>query len=209
MCKKIDYKELYEVLEAYNAKVNLTAIEGYENYMVKHIEDSKLGLPYISGRVLDIGSGAGFPGLVIKNEKPECDVTLIDSVRKKVDYLKHVIERFGLEGIRAVHTRIEDFPEREAFDTVTARAVARLVTLAEYALPFVRKGGAFVAYKTPDDAELKEAERAIELMGGRVETVKNLTPGDMSRRLIVIRKVKSTPAGYPRRMNKPRTSPLT
>lgn len=209
MCKKIDYKELYEVLEAYNAKVNLTAIEGYENYMVKHIEDSKLGLPYISGRVLDIGSGAGFPGLVIKNEKPECDVTLIDSVRKKVDYLKHVIERFGLEGIRAVHTRIEDFPEREAFDTVTARAVARLVTLAEYALPFVRKGGAFVAYKTPDDAELKEAERAIELMGGRVETVKDLTPGDMSRRLIVIRKVKSTPAGYPRRMNKPRTSPLT
>ena len=209
MCKKIDYKELYEVLEAYNAKVNLTAIEGYENYMVKHIEDSKLGLPYISGRVLDIGSGAGFPGLVIKNEKPECDVTLIDSVRKKVDYLKHVIERFGLEGIRAVHMRIEDFPEREAFDTVTARAVARLVTLAEYALPFVRKGGAFVAYKTPDDAELKEAERAIELMGGRVETVKDLTPGDMSRRLIVIRKVKSTPAGYPRRMNKPRTSPLT
>lgn len=209
MCKKIDYKELYEVLEAYNVKVNLTAIEGYENYMVKHIEDSKLGLPYISGRVLDIGSGAGFPGLVIKNEKPECDVTLIDSVRKKVDYLKHVIERFGLDGIRAVHTRIEDFPEREAFDTVTARAVARLVTLAEYALPFVRKGGAFVAYKTPDDAELKEAERAIGMLGGRVETVKDMTPGDMSRRLIVIRKVKSTPAGYPRRMNKPRTSPLT
>lgn len=209
MCKKIDYKELYEVLEAYNAKVNLTAIEGYENYMVKHIEDSKLGLPYISGRVLDIGSGAGFPGLVIKNEKPECDVTLIDSVRKKVDYLKHVIERFGLEGIRAVHMRIEDFPEREAFDTVTARAVARLVTLAEYALPFVRKGGAFVAYKTLDDAELKEAERAIGMLGGRVETVKDMTPGDMSRRLIVIRKVKSTPAGYPRRMNKPRTSPLT
>ena len=108
MCKKIDYKELYEVLEAYNAKVNLTAIEGYENYMVKHIEDSKLGLPYISGRVLDIGSGAGFPGLVIKSEKPECDVTLIDSVRKKVDYLKHVIERFGLEAyarcIRASRT---------------------------------------------------------------------------------------------------------
>lgn len=87
--------------------------------------------------------------------------------------------------------------------------MARLVTLAEYALPFVRKGGAFVAYKTLDDAELKEAERAIGMLGGRVETVKDMTPGDMSRRLIVIRKVKSTPAGYPRRMNKPRTSPLT
>ena len=135
------YEKLYGLLTEWNGKFNLTAIKSKEDFEIKHIRDSMLGLPFINGKVLDVGSGAGFPGLVIKIEKPECDVTLIDSVRKKTDYLTTVINELGLSGIRAVHTRVEDITERESFDTVTARAVAPLVTLAEYCLPFVRLGG--------------------------------------------------------------------
>ena len=138
------YEKMYDILTEWNGKFNLTAIRSKEDFEVKHIRDSMLGLPFISGRVLDIGSGAGFPGLVIKIEKPETDVTLIDSVRKKTDYLSFAVEALGLEGIRAVHTRIEDFTDRD-FDTVTARAVAPLNVLAEYCLPFVRTGGSVVA----------------------------------------------------------------
>lgn len=143
MCKKIAYDKLYGILCEYNEKINLTAISGYEDFSVKHIKDSMLGLPYVSGKVLDIGSGAGFPALVLKNEKPELDITMLDSVRKKVNYLNYIIETFGLEKIRAVHARIEDLPEPGKYDTVTARAVAKLAVLAEYALPFLKIGGSF------------------------------------------------------------------
>ena len=209
--RKINYTELFNMLSEYNSWFNLTAITSFEEFMVKHVEDSRLGLEFISGRVLDIGSGAGFPALVIKNELPETDVTMTDSVRKKTDFLSAVIERFGLDGARAIHTRIEDFPECESFDTVTARAVARLNVLAEYALPFVRVGGAFVAYKSENiDVEIAEAEKAITLLGGKIERVAEKKLGDdITRKLVIIRKIGKTRGNYPRKGNKPRTDPIT
>lgn len=203
------YEKLYGLLTEWNGKFNLTAIKSKEDFEIKHIRDSMLGLPFINGKVLDVGSGAGFPGLVIKIEKPECDVTLIDSVRKKTDYLTAVINELGLSGIRAVHTRVEDIKEKESFDTVTARAVAPLVTLAEYCLPFVRLGGAMVAYKSSEtEEELAAAGYAISLLGGKIEKNELFDLDENTkRRILVIRKVKHTPPGYPRKGNKPRISP--
>ena len=204
------YEKLYGILTEYNARFNLTAIKSKEDYYTKHIADSMLGLPYVSGKVLDIGSGAGFPALVLKIEKPEVDVTMVDSVGKKVGYLQTVIEKLGLHGITALHSRIEDMKERESYDTVTARAVARLATLTEYCLPFVKTGGVFVAYKSADtEEEIKEAGRVIELLGGRTEIndVFDLD-GETKRRIIVIRKIKPSPPSYPRKGNKPRKDPV-
>lgn len=208
--KKIDYTELFKILTEYNSKFNLTAIKTYEDFSVKHVKDSELGLPFVSGKVLDIGSGAGFPALVLKNEKPEIDITMSDSVGKKVNYLNFVIEKFGIEGARAVHTRIEDLEELENYDTVTARAVAGLNVLAEYALPFLKLGGSFVAYKAAkSDDEINEAKRAIKMLGGKIEKVVDIPlTEEISRRLVIIRKIGTTPKGYPRKGNKPRLSPL-
>ena len=204
------YEKLFRLLSDRNEKINLTAIKSKEDFEVKHVRDSMLGLPYINGKVLDVGSGAGFPGLVIKIEKPETVVTLIDSVRKKTDYLSEAIKELGLENITAVHTRIEDMAGKESYDTVTARAVARMATLAEYCLPFVKTGGAFVAYKSEGgEEELNEAEKVIRLLGGKVERDELLSlDEDTKRRIIVIRKVRPSPAGYPRSGNKPRLKPI-
>lgn len=207
--KKI-YEKLYDLLTEWNAKFNLTAIKSREDFEIKHIKDSMLGLPFISGRTLDIGSGAGFPGLVIKIEKPETEITLVDSVRKKTEYLKAAVAALGLTGVTVVHSRIEDLPGKGTYDTVTARAVAPMRTLAEYCLPFVKTGGAAVAYKSENaEDEIKEAERAIAVLGGRIERDELLElDGDTRRRIVVIRKIKETPAVYPRKGNKPRLSPL-
>lgn len=204
------YEKLYNLLTEYNSRFNLTAIKGYEDYLVKHVRDSMLGLPYVSGRVLDIGSGAGFPALVLKTEKPELDVTMTDSVGKKVNYLSAVIDALEMTGIRAVHTRIEDMKDFGAYDTVTARAVARLSVLAEYGLPFVRIGGALVAYKAADcGEEIKEAGRAVKLLGGKIERIDEIKlTDDITRTIIVVRKTSPSPKGYPRKGNKPRLSPL-
>ena len=204
------YEKLYNLLTEYNSRFNLTAIKGYEDYLVKHVRDSMLGLPYVNGRVLDIGSGAGFPALVLKTEKPELDVTMTDSVGKKVNYLSAVIDALEMTGIRAVHTRIEDLKDFGAYDTVTARAVARLAVLAEYGLPFVRTGGTLVAYKAADcGEEIKEAGRAIKLLGGEIERADEIKlTDDITRTIIVVRKKAPSPKGYPRKGNKPRLSPL-
>lgn len=204
------YEKLYSLITEWNNKFNLTAIKTKEDFEIKHIRDSMIGLPYIKGKVLDIGSGAGFPGLVIKIEKPETDVTLVDSVRKKVDYLKTVIDELGLSGITALHTRIEDMGGKESFDTVTARAVAPMNVLAEYCLPFVKQGGRMVAYKSENaEEELKEAVRAIKILGGKVEENRIFElDEETKRRIIVIKKVSKTPGAYPRSGNKPRLKPL-
>lgn len=204
------YEELYELLTEYNSKFNLTAIKSKEDYYTKHIADSMLGLPYVKGKVLDIGSGAGFPALVLKTENPDLDITMVDSVGKKINYLNAVIEKLGLKGIIAVHNRIEDIGGHESYDTVTARAVARLNVLAEYALPYLKTGGHFVAYKASDsDEEIKEAKYAIGLLGGRIKDIKEeILDENTVRRIVIIEKIKNTPSSYPRKNNKPRISPL-
>ena len=205
------YEGLYDILSEYNSKFNLTAIKSKEDYYLKHIADSMLGLPYIKGKVLDIGSGAGFPAFVIKTELPETDITMVDSVGKKVTYLNEVIKKLGLESIKALHCRIEDIGRREYYDTVTARAVARLNVLAEYALPYLKKGGLLVAYKAADcDEEIKEAEYDVKLLGGKIRGIEEKKLDENTyRRIILIEKIGASPVGYPRKNNKPRLSPLT
>ena len=208
--RKIDYSELFEILSEYNSKFNLTAITTYEDFLIKHIEDSKLALKYVGGNVLDIGSGAGFPALVLINENPKIKLTMTDSVGKKVNYLNFIIQKFGLENAEAVHTRIEDFDRKEYYDTVTARAVAKLNVLAEYALPFLKKDGLFIAYKSNNcDEEIEESKNALKILGGTIEKIEEIPlTADITRKLILIRKTKKTDDAYPRKGNKPRSNPL-
>lgn len=210
MKNELIYQKIYEMLVSANEKFNLTRITDYDDFITKHVKDSMLGLPLIKGKVLDIGSGAGFPGLVFAVENGSLDVTMLDSVGKKVNYVNTVISALGLKNARAIHSRVEDLPDKGAFDTVTARAVARLNVLAEYALPFVKIGGAFIAYKSGDsEEEINEAKYAIKILGGKIERVMEEVLDEQTvRKIIVVRKISRSPALYPRKGNKARLNPL-
>lgn len=201
-----------DFLLAQNALFNLTSITDPDEVEVKHFLDSLAALPYVHGSLLDVGSGAGFPAVPLQLVRGKENCLLIDSLRKRVDFLTELIARLGLsDTTSARHARIEDLPVSLQFDTVVARAVSRLPTLAEYCLPFVRVGGTFIAYKSADaDAELAEAAHALCVLGGELETVVSVHIDglDAVRKLIVIRKVKPSPPSYPRGGNKPRKSPL-
>lgn len=205
------YETYYKELIDWNEKYNLTAITDKDEVYLKHFKDSVLIKDHFSfgSSLLDIGSGAGFPAIPLKIERPDLSVIMIDSVNKKVNFLIHMIEELRLELINAYHVRIEDLKLRN-FDYVTARAVAPLVTLAEYAIPFLKVGGEFIAYKSADiDEEIDAAQKAINFLGGKVENIicKNLTD-DIVRKFVVIKKISPTPSGYPRSGNKPRLKPL-
>ena len=201
-----------EMLTERNEKVNLTAITDPDEIRVKHFTDSLAAIDLIKtgATVLDIGSGAGFPGIPLKIARDDISVTLLDSVNKKVAFMNDVIADLGLKNIEAVHARIEDFPHKGEFDVAVSRAVAELTTLAEYALPFVKVGGTFVAYKSEKaEAEAATAGNAVALLGGRLREIRevNVAPG-LTRRLIVIDKIDPTPLKYPRGKNLPRLKPL-
>lgn len=168
--------EMYDTYLSYllevNSHTNLTTITDPKEVEIKHFKDSLTVLDYISenAKVLDIGSGAGFPGIPLRIEK-NFDLTLVDSVNKKVVFMNEVIEKLSLENTRAIHTRAEDYAKdnRESFDVVVSRAVANMATLSELCLPFVKVGGIFIAMKGPKvDEELKDAENAIDILGGKV-----------------------------------------
>ena len=201
-----------EMLTERNEKVNLTAITDPDEIRVKHFTDSLAAIELIKtgATVLDIGSGAGFPGIPLKIARDDISVTLLDSVNKKVAFMNDVIADLGLKNIEAVHARIEDFPHKGEFDVAVSRAVAELTTLAEYALPFVKVGGTFVAYKSEKaEAEVAAAGNAVALLGGRLREIRevNVAPG-LTRRLIVVDKIDPTPLKYPRGKNLPRLKPL-
>ncbi len=201
-----------EMLTERNEKVNLTAITDPDEIRVKHFTDSLAAIDLIKtgATVLDIGSGAGFPGIPLKIARDDISVTLLDSVNKKVAFMNEVIADLGLKNIEAVHARIEDFPHKGEFDVAVSRAVAELTTLAEYALPFVKVGGTFVAYKSEKaEAEAAAAGNAVALLGGRLREIRevNVAPG-LTRRLIVVDKIDPTPLKYPRGKNLPRLKPL-
>lgn len=201
-----------EMLTERNEKVNLTAITDPDEIRVKHFTDSLAAIDLIKtgAAVLDIGSGAGFPGIPLKIARDDISVTLLDSVNKKVAFMNDVIADLGLKNIEAVHARIEDFPHKGEFDVAVSRAVAELTTLAEYALPFVKVGGTFVAYKSEKaEAEAAAAGNAVALLGGRLREIRevNVAPG-LTRRLIVVDKIDPTPLKYPRGKNLPRLKPL-
>lgn len=201
-----------EMLRERNEKINLTAIIEPEEVKVKHFLDSCSAAELLPGdaSVLDIGSGAGFPGLPLKIVRPDLTVTLLDSVNKKVAFMNDVVAELKLSGVTAVHARIEDFPHKGEYDAVVSRAVAELSTLAEYALPFVKIGGAFIAYKSGKaESEAEAAASAITLLGGRVREIREaFVAAGLTRKLIIIDKIAPTPPKYPRGKNLPRLKPL-
>lgn len=212
------FREYYRMLMEENSKYNLTSIRGEEEVAVKHFLDSLtcLGMLDLNGEfVVDLGSGAGFPGIPLKIMRPEMDLLLVDSVNKKVEFLKALIKRLGLEKAGARWDRAENMGSgdvyRERAGVVVSRAVAPLGVLAELCLPLVRVGGCFLAMKGPGvEEEMETARKAVDIMGGKVEKVENLRlpliPED--RRLILVRKESATPEGYPRRPGIPAKKPI-
>lgn len=207
----------YELVVSWNEKINLTAITDKKEFAFKHILDSVLPFACFSknAKLIDVGAGAGFPSIPLKILRPDLDITMLDSLNKRVNFLNLVIETLGLEKIRAIHGRCEDvakdFMFREKFDYGVARAVAALPTLLEYVLPFVKVGGQMLAYKSVQaQSELDLSTRAQNILGGRSVDIKKYMIYEISseRNIIVINKQSHTPAGYPRSGNKAKSNPL-
>ena len=217
MGEKRDLLEKFRLLLLeYNQKYNLTAILEEKDVYYKHFLDSAAGVDLFEegAKVAEIGSGAGFPSMVLKILRPDLEFSLFESVGKKCEFLRAVVDNFGFTGMHIYNIRAEDAARdekfRERFDFVTARAVARMNTLCEYCLPFVKVGGKFIAYKSGDITEINEAKNAYKILGGRLSDVKEyaLPEGYGDRVLAVVEKIKATPLKYPRGQGKERKNPL-
>ena len=201
------YRIYADTLEETNKVMNLTAIEGEDETARLHFLDSAalLTLAVFDGkRVIDVGTGAGFPGLALKIARPEIELVLLDSLDKRIGFLRETCDRLGFDDVSCVHARAEEAPKawRGGFDIAVSRAVARLNVLCELCLPLVKTGGLFIAMKGPDHTEeLREAKNAIRLLGAEIEAEKDyLIPGtEVRHSAILIRKTAQTPAKYPRR----------
>jgi 16S rRNA (guanine527-N7)-methyltransferase len=212
------FQRYYEELIRWNRRVNLTAIVDYEEVQLKHFLDSLTVALLIdeSCRLLDVGTGAGFPGVPLKIVFPDIAVTLVESVKKKAAFLDHLVDCLGLDGVEVVAERAEtlahDERYRERFDVAVSRGVADLAVLAELTLPFCVVGGLFIAMKKGDiDNEVSFALRAVELLGGRLKEVRPVELAEFAgeaRSLVIIEKVSSTPPRYPRRPGIPKKRPL-
>lgn len=206
------FEKYGQMLIETNKKFNLTTIDEPDQIKIKHFQDSLTIKSYINEgmKVLDIGSGAGFPGIPLRIEK-DFDLTLIDSVNKKVNFMNQVIEELDLKNTRAIHVRAEDFAKehREEFDMVISRAVANLSTLSEYALPFLKVGGIFIAMKGPKaEEEYEDAKNALKILGGELINIDSMDLHGNTRKNILIKKVRSTKKKYPRGKNLPKKNPL-
>lgn len=211
--------EYYRLLVEWNSFMNLTGITEFSEVVQKHFVDS-LSIVKVKNmndvdNLIDVGTGAGFPGLPLKIVFPHLKVTLLDSLNKRIDFLNAVIEKTGLTGIETIHGRAEDFAKpglkREIYDLCVSRAVANLATLSEYCLPYVKIGGEFIPYKSGKVAdELQDAKSAVFLLGGKVESCENFDlPGsDIHRSLVRIKKVGGCPKKYPRKAGMPSKVPL-
>lgn len=197
----------YQLLLSWNEKMNLTRITNQEEVYLKHFYDSltlykEIKLETVD-TLCDVGSGAGFPGIVLKIAFPNLDITLIDSLQKRVNYLNEIIKELKLSNIRAIHTRCEDYARvnREKYEVVTARAVANLKVLSELCLPLVKENGYFIAMKGKATEELDEAKAMIGTLGGKIEHINefNLPLEESNRTLIKIKKEKKTDKIYPRK----------
>ena len=213
------FQKYYELLVEWNSFMNLTAITEYEEVFKKHFIDSLSivkAYDFTKSEIslIDIGTGAGFPGLPIKIAFPNVKITLLDSLQKRIKFLNEVIEQLELTDIDTVHGRVEDYakPEklREKYDICVSRAVANLSTLSEYCLPFVNKGGKFISYKSEKlTEELQQAEKAVSVLGGKVNNQVDymLPSSDIYRNLLIIDKVKPTPKKFPRKAGLPAKEP--
>ena len=211
------FNEYMELLLEWNEKINLTAITQKDEIILKHFIDSLTILKYIQKNqiVIDVGTGAGFPGIPLKIVNSDLNITLLDSLNKRINFLNEVIDKLKLTKIEAVHGRAEDLGRdkkyRESFDVATSRAVANLSTLLEYLMPFVKVGGICICMKGPNiEKELEEAKKAIAELGGKLEKVDKiyLPNSDIERNIIIIRKVNKTKNMYPRKAGTPAKSPI-
>ncbi len=217
--QKQQFIRYYELLVEWNKVMNLTGITEFEEVLLKHFTDSlsiakAVDLKEINS-CIDVGTGAGFPGIPLKIAFPHLQVTLLDSLNKRLKFLDQVILELNLDGIETVHGRAEDGARkaqyREQYDLSVSRAVSRLASLCEYCMPYVREGGCFVSYKSGKAAEeIQEAGKAIQVLGGKLIKEENfcLPETDMERALVVIRKVKPTPKKYPRKAGMPTKEPI-
>lgn len=214
------FAKFMDFMIEWNDRVRLTSITEETEVIDKHFVDSLTALKAKvikdHDKVLDLGTGGGFPGIPLKIINPTIDLVMLDSRLKKIEYLKEVIDAFELKDTVAIHGRAEDYGQlpnyREKFDIVVSRAVANLTVLSEYCLPFVKKGGYFIAMKgTKSDEEINEAKKAIKVLGGAIEEVIefNLPETDYDRSIILIKKENHTPKKYPRNPGKPKKSPIS
>ncbi|MCT4633333.1 MAG: 16S rRNA (guanine(527)-N(7))-methyltransferase RsmG [Firmicutes bacterium] len=217
--ENIEKFDLYkDLLKEWNQKINLTAITDDQEIWEKHFLDSSMSLKFdlikSGDSVIDIGTGAGFPGLPIKIMKDDINLTLLDSLNKRINFLMHVSDELNLENIEFVHGRAEDFGKdddfRQSYDIAVSRAVSALPVLLEFCLPFVKLGGKFISYKGPGyKEEIESAKKALEVLGGAVKDVLEFELPDGSERyLVVIEKVSETPDKYPRRAGKVTKKPI-
>ena len=216
LCQFMSY---YELLIEWNQVMNLTAITDFDEICKKHFIDSlSLVKAYdmsTSLSLIDIGTGAGFPGIPLKIAFPNLKITLLDSLNKRVVFLQTVIENLKLGNIEVIHGRAEDYAKeekfREQYDLCVSRAVANLSILSEYCIPYVKTGGCFISYKSEKlTEEIKEASKAIDVLGGRIENrIEFEIPGsDIYRNLLIVYKEKETPAKYPRKAGIPSKKPI-
>lgn len=213
------FDKFYDLLVEWNKVMNLTGITEYQDVVEKHFLDSLSIVKIIDMNqieyAIDIGTGAGFPGIPLKIAFPDINIVLLDSLNKRIKFLDHIIEELKLDGIRTIHGRAEDYAReagyREKFDLCVSRAVANLTSLSEYCLPYVRVGGRFVSYKSGDiEQEISESERAIKILGGKVYQVEkfNLPGTEIQRSFVMIKKMKNTQNKYPRKAGTPTKEPL-
>lgn len=218
--KMIDDFSIYrEILVEWNQKMNLTGIEDEKEVFIKHFLDSvsifKNGYIKDNMKVIDIGTGAGFPGLPMKIAKRSLDVTLLDSLNKRINFLQEVCKKIYIDDVEFIHGRAEDFGQdenyREQYDIATARAVAGLPVLMEFCVPFVKVGGYFICLKGPNaDLELEESKKAMETLGVKfIEKIDIKLPEiELNHNILVFEKIQNTPSKYPRKAGKPSKSPI-
>ena len=209
------YKYMLLMLE-WNENVNLTAITEEKEIIYKHFIDSLSVNKYLTNKekIMDIGTGAGFPGIPLKIFNEDLNFILVDSLNKRINFLEEVKNELNLNKLELVHARAEELAKnknyRENMDIVVSRAVARLRILAEYMLPFVKKNGICICMKGPNiEEEIEESKKSLEILGGKIEKIEHIVlPGDLERNIILIRKIKETPSRYPRKAGTPVKQPL-
>lgn len=218
--KKINqFLIFYEMLTEKNKVMNLTAITEFEDVVEKHFLDSLSLIKCVDlngiMKVLDLGTGAGFPGIPLKIMFPELDMVLMDSLNKRVLFLQEVISELNLSGVTAIHGRAEEMAVkkeyREQFDLCVSRAVANLSALSEYCIPFVKPGGTFISYKSGEiEGEVRQAGKAVAVLGGKIVNIEKsvLPETDVSRSFVQIEKIKRTPKSYPRKAGTPSRAPI-